>query len=53
MKEIDTLVADEKESPAPSQNSVESRNDQSEEDMFALTEIELEEVSIDGICGVY
>ena len=53
MKETNTLVADEKESPALSQNPVESGNDQSEEDMFSLTEIELEEVSIDGICGVY
>lgn len=53
MKETNTLVADEKESPTLSQNSVESGSEQSEEDMFSLTEIELEEVSIDGICGVY
>ena len=53
MKEANTPVVDEKETPTLSQNSVESPSDQSEEDMFSLTEIELEEVSIDGICGVY
>ncbi len=53
MKETNTPVANEKEAPALREVAVENRTDQSNEDMFSLTEIELEEVSIDGICGVY
>ena len=39
------------EEKAKDQNSTENGND--EEDIFSIDEIEIEEIAIDGICGVY
>ncbi len=39
--------------PAPEGTTVEQEKDEKKTDIFDIEEIEIEEMAIDGICGVY
>ena len=47
------MIEEEKQDTKPSEVNTEDQGRQSEDEIFSATEIKIEEMAIDGICGVY
>jgi mycofactocin precursor len=52
-REVKKMTDKEKLDPKPSEVNTPDQERKDEDEIFSTTEIKIEEMSIDGICGVY